>query len=74
MNYRRIRREAGQVDRAMARRPRSRLAFEVVRTAIAAELNALYSDVLHEPIPERMADLLRQLDQLPNDGENTYNS
>jgi len=58
----------------MARRPEARLAFEAVRTAIAAELKRLHSNVLHEPIPDRMAELLRQLDQPPDDGENTYNS
>jgi hypothetical protein len=74
MNYRRTRREAGQVDRAMARRPRASLAFEGVRAAIAAELKRLYSNVLHEPITDRMAELLRQLDQPPEDGQNFHNS
>jgi hypothetical protein len=58
----------------MARRPRPNLAFEAVRTAIAAELKRHYSNVLHEPIPERMAELLRQLDQPPEDGEGADDS
>jgi Anti-sigma factor NepR len=51
----------------MARRPSRRLASEAVRTGIAAELKRLYSNVLQEPIPDRMAELLRQLDQPPED-------
>jgi hypothetical protein len=35
-----------------------------VRTAIGDELRRLYSDVLREEIPDRMAELLRRLDQL----------
>jgi hypothetical protein len=55
----------------MARRPRPSLASETVRIAIAAELKRLYSNVLHEPIPDRMAELLSQLDQsLENDLNN----
>jgi hypothetical protein len=34
-----------------------------VRAAIAAELRRLHSDLLQEPIPKRMAELLKQLDQ-----------
>jgi hypothetical protein len=47
----------------MARRPNARLAFETVRIAIGAELRMLFSDVLREPIPDRMAELLKLLDQ-----------
>ncbi|MBO0754376.1 MAG: hypothetical protein J2P54_00825 [Bradyrhizobiaceae bacterium] len=46
----------------MARRGNARSAFEAVRTAIGAELKKLYSDILREPIPDRMAELLKQLD------------
>jgi hypothetical protein len=35
-----------------------------VRAAIGGELRRLYSDVLREEIPDRMAELIRQLDQL----------
>jgi hypothetical protein len=52
----------------MARRPNARLAFEAVRTAVGAELKRLLSNVLSEPIPEEMAELLRQLDQPPPEG------
>jgi hypothetical protein len=34
-----------------------------VRAAIAAELRRLHSDLLQEPIPKAMTELLRQLDQ-----------
>jgi Anti-sigma factor NepR len=34
-----------------------------VRTGIGAALRTLYSDILREEIPERMAELLLQLDQ-----------
>jgi hypothetical protein len=37
--------------------------LKAVRTAISAELRKLYSDVLREEIPEKMAELLKQLDQ-----------
>jgi hypothetical protein len=54
----------------MARRHSSRSHFETVRTAIGAELRRLYSDVLHEPIPDGMADLLKQLDKPPKSDQN----
>ena len=47
----------------MGRRPKAGLDFEAVRTAIGNELRSLHSDVLHEPLPDRIAELLRQLDQ-----------
>ena len=47
----------------MGRRPRADLDFEAVRTAIGTALRSLHSDVLHEPIPDKIAELLRQLDQ-----------
>jgi hypothetical protein len=52
----------------MARRPKAPLRSDAVRAAIAAELRRLHSDLLQEPIPERMAELLRQLDQ-PTQGD-----
>jgi hypothetical protein len=42
--------------------------LRVVRTAIGEELRRLYSDVLSEEIPDRMAELIRQLDQLKEAG------
>jgi hypothetical protein len=48
---------------AMAHRPNAPLRFDAVRAAIAAELRRLHSDLLQEPIPKPMAELLRQLDQ-----------
>ena len=37
--------------------------LNAVRTGIGAELRKLHSDVLHEEIPDRMAELIKQLDQ-----------
>jgi hypothetical protein len=42
--------------------------LRAVRTAIGGELRRLYSDVLREEIPGRMAELIRQLDQLEEAG------
>jgi hypothetical protein len=53
----------------MGRRPRAGSDFEAVRAAIGTALRSLHSDVLLEPLPDRIAELLRQLDQqrgLPN--------
>jgi hypothetical protein len=47
----------------MGRRPRAGSDFEAVRAAIGTALRSLHSDVLLEPLPDRMAELLRQLDQ-----------
>jgi hypothetical protein len=37
--------------------------LKAVLTAIGAELRRLHSDVLREPLPDRIAELLRQLGQ-----------
>jgi uncharacterized membrane protein YccC len=37
--------------------------LKAVRTGIAAALRALYSDTLREELADRIAELLRQLDQ-----------
>jgi Anti-sigma factor NepR len=37
--------------------------LRAMRRGIGAELRTLYSDVLREEIPDRIAELLRQLDQ-----------
>jgi hypothetical protein len=42
--------------------------LRAVRTAIDGELRRLYSDVLREEIPDRMAELLKRLDQLKDAG------
>jgi hypothetical protein len=47
----------------MGRRPRAGSDFEAVRTAIGTALRSLHSNVLHEPLPDRIAELLRQLDE-----------
>jgi Anti-sigma factor NepR len=41
----------------------SRADLMAVRRGIGAALRTLYSDVLREDIPDRMAELLSQLDQ-----------
>jgi hypothetical protein len=55
----------------MTRRGNTRSAFRAVRAAIGAELKKFYFDVLQEPIPDRMAELVKQLDRPPENGQNT---
>jgi Anti-sigma factor NepR len=47
----------------MGRRLRAGSDFAAVRTAIGTALRSLHSNVLVEPLPDGMAELLRQLDQ-----------
>ena len=47
----------------MGRRPEADVGFEAVRTAIGTALRSLHSNVLQEPLPDRIAELLTQLDQ-----------
>jgi hypothetical protein len=47
----------------MGRRPGAGFDFEAVRTAIGTALCSLHSDVLREPLPDKIAELLGQLDQ-----------
>jgi len=42
-----------------------------VRTGIGRELRILYSDMLSAAIPERMTELLKQLDRPTEDSEDT---
>jgi hypothetical protein len=46
----------------MAPRPAASADAKAVRTGIATELRTLLSAVLREPIPNEMAELLKQLD------------
>jgi hypothetical protein len=59
----------------MGRRPRAGSQFDSVRAGIGSALRLLHSDVLREPLPDRIAELLRQLDeqlrQLDQDTDNT---
>jgi hypothetical protein len=59
----------------MGRRPRAGSQFDSVRAGIGSALRSLRSDVLREPLPDRIAELLRQLDeqlrQLDQDTDNT---
>jgi hypothetical protein len=50
----------------MAMRPD---ALYFVRTGIGRELRALYSDVLSEALPERVAELLKQFDPPAENGK-----
>jgi hypothetical protein len=47
----------------MGRRPRARSQFDSVRAGIGSALRSLHSEVLREPLPDRIAELLRQLDE-----------
>jgi len=47
----------------MARRLRPRSHFDSVRTGIGSALRSFHSDVLREPLPDRIVELLRQLDE-----------
>ncbi len=38
--------------------------LKAVRTGIGAELRTLHADLLREGVPDRIAELLKQLDQL----------
>ena len=58
----------------MGRRPRAGSQFDSVRAGIGSALRSLHSDVLREPLPDGIAELLRQLDeqlrQLDQDTDN----
>jgi hypothetical protein len=47
----------------MARRPSIHGDLKAVRAGIGAELRKFLIDVMREPIPDEMAELLKQLDQ-----------
>jgi hypothetical protein len=53
----------GMTQIAMGRRPGAGPDFEAARMAIGMALRSLHSDVLSEPLPEKIAELLRQLDR-----------
>jgi hypothetical protein len=56
----------------MGRRPKARSQFDPARAGIGSALRSLHSDVLREPLPGRIAELLRQLDeQLRQLGQDT---
>jgi Anti-sigma factor NepR len=55
----------------MARRPDAGSKWNAVLNAIGEALRSQLSGVLREPIPDRMAELLRQLDQPAKNGENS---
>ena len=47
----------------MIRRLRARSPFDSVRAGIGSGLRSLHSDVLYEPLPDWIVELLRQLDE-----------
>jgi hypothetical protein len=51
----------------VARRPNASADLKAICTGIGASLRAQLSNVLSEPIPEKMTDLLKQLDQPKED-------
>lgn len=62
MSRRRMRRESGQLVRVGAPTHTS-IALTAARLAIGAEVGRPFSNLLREPIPNRMAELLKLLDQ-----------
>jgi len=48
---------------ARATRPDAELDLDAVRTGIGAAIRTIHSAVLREEVPDRIAELLRQLDQ-----------
>jgi hypothetical protein len=50
----------------MGRRPSPGADFHAVRTAIGTALRSIDSHVLNEPLPEKIAELVKQLDQQLN--------
>jgi hypothetical protein len=52
----------GAADQTAARTPKGRVGPEI-QNRIGQHLRRLYSDVVNEGVPERFADLLRDLDK-----------
>jgi hypothetical protein len=48
-------------------RPNAGFDLKAARTGIGAALRTLYSDVLREEVPDRMAELLKQVEQQESD-------
>ena len=65
---------SGMVLVGMGRRPRADSNFEAVRAAIGTALRSFHSDVLREPLPDRIAELIRQLDQPTESSRDTDNA
>jgi Anti-sigma factor NepR len=59
----RVRNPANEMALVGMERDLSPADLRAMRTGIGAELRTLYSDVLREKIPDRIAELLWQLDQ-----------
>jgi len=59
----RVRNPANEMALVGMERDLSPADLRAVLTGIGAELRTLYSDVLRDEIPDRMAELLLQLDQ-----------
>jgi Anti-sigma factor NepR len=63
IDSKRVRNPANEVALVGMKRVLSPADLRAVRSGIGAALRTLYSDVLREEIPYRIADLLSQLDQ-----------
>ncbi len=66
----RERRESDKGDSVGPRgtRPDAGFDLKAVRTGIGAAIRTIHSDVLREEVPDRIAELLRQLDQQKDAG------
>ena len=56
-------RASGMTLVGMGRQFRRRSHLDLVRAGIGSALHSLYSDVLREPLPDRIVELLSQLDE-----------
>jgi len=63
IDCKRVRNPANEMALVSMERDLSPADLRAVRTGIGTELRTLYSDVLREKIPDRIAELLWQLDQ-----------
>ena len=63
IDCKRVRNPANEMALVSMERDLSPADLRAVRTGIGAALRTLYSDILREKIPDRIAELLGQLDQ-----------
>jgi hypothetical protein len=62
-DFERVRNEANEMASVGIERDSAPTDLKAVRTGIGQALRALHSKVLREEVPDRIAELLRQLDQ-----------
>jgi hypothetical protein len=63
IDSKRVRNPANEMGLVSMKRALSQTDLSAVRRGTGAALRTLYSDVLNEEIPDRIAELLSQLDQ-----------